>query len=212
MSSVLAQASPIRADLEFKVIRANRRAEAPSLLTRFFDPKALRDKLAAAPLSFWRRMYLGLLRSRTIPTITFAAFLADYVFGSGSPATLGLVTSVGANYMAGSYVALNGQNLSAINWHDWGIGTAGENVTDEGLQIPVGTARVQGSQSNPAANQYRSVATIVAVGPVAVSEWTLNSAATLGVCFDRRVFTAQGLDVGDAIQFTYTLTQPAGGS
>lgn len=92
--------------------------------------------------------------------------------------------------------------------------------------------RVAGTQSNPSANVYRSVATVVFTGttpPLSIVEWGIFSASGAGTLWDRRwmntgnapstqavaTLTAAPItitQVTDSIQTTYNLTCSAGGS
>ncbi|MFN7341553.1 MAG: hypothetical protein ACK5VI_10800 [Opitutia bacterium] len=101
--------------------------------------------------------------------------------------------------------------LENFNWHDSGTSSTAEAVGDSVLGTAAGPARVSGTQSEPATNQYRTVATISYTGTASIVEHGLFSASTAGVLFDRTVFTAVGVNNGDSIQFTYTLTVNAGG-
>lgn len=99
---------------------------------------------------------------------------------------------------------------------------------DTALVTDSGVARVTGVQSNPAGNQYRSVATMTFASSLAIVEWGLFSASSSGTLWDRRWFntsqapqvtastalTAAPINVnnGDSIQATYTATFNAGGS
>jgi hypothetical protein len=99
---------------------------------------------------------------------------------------------------------------------------------DTALVTAAGTARVSGTQSNPSANQYKSIATISFTSSLSIVEWGLFSASSSGTLWDRRWFntsgapattatgsltaSAIGVNSGDSIQFTYTLTINAGGS
>lgn len=106
---------------------------------------------------------------------------------------------------------MNTFELENFNWHDSGTGSTAEAVGDAALVTPAGPARVSGTQSEPATNQYRSVATISYTTTQSIVEHGLFSASTAGVLFDRTVFSAVGVNNGDSIQFTYTLTVNAGG-
>lgn len=99
---------------------------------------------------------------------------------------------------------------------------------DTALTTAAGTARVSGTQSNPSANIYKSLATISFTSSLAISEWAIFSASTSGTMLDRRYFntfgapattatgslTAAPINVvnADSIQFSYSLTVSAGGS
>lgn len=127
--------------------------------------------------------------------------------------SLGIVTTAGVNYMASDF-ASGGvtPTISGFKFHDSGTGTTAAAVGDTAMQTPSGVARVTGTPTNPSANQYRSVATIAYVSTLAITEWGLFSASTVGTLWDRRVFSAINVVSGDSIQFTYTLTVNNGGS
>ena len=102
-------------------------------------------------------------------------------------------------------------DINTFNFHDSGTGAVAENVTDTALGTPAGPARVAGTKSVPATNQYRSVATIAYTATLAITEHGLFSASTAGTLWDRSVFAAVNVVSGESIQFTYTLTLTAGG-
>ncbi len=125
----------------------------------------------------------------------------------------GIVTNAGVNYMASDFAAgLASPRISAFNFHDSGTGTNAPAVTDTGLQTPAGPVRVTGTQSNPAANQYKTVATITYSSALTITEWGLFSASTAGTLWDRRTFSAISVASGDSIQFSYTLSVNSGGT
>ena len=119
-----------------------------------------------------------------------------------------VVTNAGVAFLVDAM-----QNLTeaeAINWHQSGTGTAAEGVGDTGLGTAVGS-RIAGTQSEPSANVYRSVATLSYSASHAITEHGIFTAVSAGTLFDRSVFTAINVTNGDAIQFTYDLTVNAGG-
>ena len=123
----------------------------------------------------------------------------------------GLVTNAGVAYMAVDFAG-GADDISNFNNHGVGIGTTAAAVTDTALVNTTGApARVTGTRSNPAAGQYRTVATVAFTSSLAITEWGLFSAATAGTLWDRRVFAAINVASGDSIEFTYTLTINAGG-
>lgn len=127
----------------------------------------------------------------------------------------GIVTTAGVNYMASDF-ASGGvtPTISGFKFHASGVGTTAAAVGDTTIQTDPtpAPARVSGTASNPAANQYRSVATIAYTGTNAITEWGLFSALTAGTLWDRRVFAAINVVSGDSIQITYTLTVNNGGT
>jgi hypothetical protein len=119
-----------------------------------------------------------------------------------------LVTNAGVAFLVDAF-----QNLVEIenmNWHASGTGVAAEDVANTTLGTETGS-RVSGTQSEPAANQYRTVATVPYSGTLAITEHGLFSANAAGTLWDRSVFTAINVVNGDSIQFTYTLTVNSGG-
>ena len=126
---------------------------------------------------------------------------------------VGLVTTVGVNYMATDFTSgLTSPRIGAFQFHDCGTGTTAAAIGDTALQTPAGTARVSGTASNPSANIYKSVATISFTSTLAITEWGVFSASSSGTLWDHRVFSAINVNSGDSIQFTYQLTIAAGGS
>jgi hypothetical protein len=194
--------------------------------------------LIGRPIQWWRSLWAALRRKHIIPvTMGFAAFLAAYAVvdqphqalnlfrdqrvvkiimqGQRYGGQLGLVVTGGANFLATDMASGQASpRISSMNYHDSGTGTTAATSTDSGLQTQAGpTTRAAGTQSNPAANQYRSVGTISYTTSLAITEWGLfNQSAQGGTMWDHRVFSAINVNSGDSIQFTYTLTINAGGS
>ena len=96
-------------------------------------------------------------------------------------------------------------------FHDSGVGTTAENITDTAMETTDGESRATGTQTESAANAYRSVGTISYTTTKAITEHGLFNDASAGTLMDRTVFTAINVVNGDSIQFTYTLTISAGG-
>jgi hypothetical protein len=101
-------------------------------------------------------------------------------------------------------------------------------AADTALSTAAGTARVAGTQSNPSANVYKTIATIPFTGSLTISEWGLFSASSAGTLWDRRWFNTAGapattasaaltgstigVNNADSITFSYSLSVTAGGS
>lgn len=98
-----------------------------------------------------------------------------------------------------------------FKYHDAGVGTTAEANGDTGIETTDGESRATGTQTESAANAYRSVGTISYTSTKAVTEHGLFNDATTGTLMDRTVFSAVNVVSGDSIQFTYTLTLSAGG-
>ena len=122
----------------------------------------------------------------------------------------GLVTTVGVNLLAADWTNATG-TLKLANFHDSGTGAVAAGVGDIALGNATGNARVAGTQSNPAAGQYRTVATLSYTAGAAITEFALFTATTAGTLWDRKVFAAINVLAADSIQYTYTLTVTAGG-
>lgn len=97
-----------------------------------------------------------------------------------------------------------------FKYHDSGVGTTAENIADTAMETTDGESRVTGTQTESAANAYRSVGTISYTTTKAITEHGLFNDPTAGTLLDRTVFSAVNVGNGDSIQFTYTLTLTAG--
>ncbi len=96
-------------------------------------------------------------------------------------------------------------------YHDSGVGSTAENVTDTAIETTDGESRASGTQTEGAsANIYRSVGTIAYTSTLALREHGLFNASTAGTLMDRTVFTAINVVNGDSVQYTYELTVTAG--
>jgi hypothetical protein len=115
-----------------------------------------------------------------------------------------VVTDVGAQRVVDAFQALYA--LDTFNYHDSGTGNTAENQTDTALVAPAGPARVAGTKSEPASNQYRTVATITYAAAQTIAEHGLFGASTGAPLWDRSVFAGVVVAISDQIQFTYTLT------
>ena len=98
-----------------------------------------------------------------------------------------------------------------FKYHDSGIGTTAEASGDTGIETSDGESRATGTQTESAANAYRSVGTISYTTTKAITEHGLFNDPSAGTLMDRSVFSAINVVNGDSIQFTYTLTLTAGG-
>lgn len=121
-----------------------------------------------------------------------------------------VVTNVGVTFIRDAF--MNTVELEAMNAHGIGTGNTAEAVGDTALVTEVET-RVTGTQSTPASNQYTTTGTITATAArVVVEHGVFNSTTVSGSkLFDRSVFAAINLGIGDSLQAAYTLTLTAGG-
>lgn len=97
-----------------------------------------------------------------------------------------------------------------FKYHDSGVGTTAENIADTAMETTDGESRVTGTQTESAANAYRSVGTITYTSTKAITEHGLFNDATTGTLMDRTVFAAVNVVNTETITFTYTLTLTAG--
>lgn len=142
-----------------------------------------------------------------------AELSAIVLHADGSRTDLGVlsrrvVTNNGVAYLVDAL-----QNITEaenLNFHDAGTGVGAEAAADSALGTPFGGARITGTQSEPASNQYRTLAVIPFTSSLAITEHGVFSASSVGTLFDRSVFSAINVVNGDSIQFTYTLTLTAG--
>ena len=98
-----------------------------------------------------------------------------------------------------------------FKYHDSGVGTTAENVTDTAMETTDGESRATGTQTESSSVAYRSVGTISYTTTKAITEHGLFSSAASTTLMDRTKFDAINVVNGDSIQFTYTITWTAGG-
>lgn len=98
-----------------------------------------------------------------------------------------------------------------FKYHDSGVGTTAENVTDTAMETTDGESRATGTQTETSANIYRSVGTISYTTTKAITEHGLFNDASAGTLMDRTVFSAVNVVNGDSVAFTYSLTISSGG-
>jgi hypothetical protein len=127
----------------------------------------------------------GLLSCRVVTT-AFVAFLVDQ---------LQTETSVFGDF----------------KYHDSGVGVTAEDAGDTAIETTDGESRAAGTQTESAANAYRSVGTISYTTTKAITEHGLFNDSSAGTLMDRSVFAAINVENGDSVQFTYTLTCNSGG-
>jgi hypothetical protein len=170
------------------------------------------ERQAARVARYWW-LVVGLIIG--VVCTAFASYLQHLWFGLFvlGP-VVGIVTTAGVAYMAADFASGGvSPRISAFNFQDSGTGTNAAATTDTALQTPTGGARVAGTQTTPGStNVYKTVATISYTSTLAITEWGLFSASSSGTLWDRRVFSAINVLNGDAIQFSYSLTIPAGGT
>ncbi len=157
-----------------------------------------------------------------LPTFYGALYL-EKIRGDGERLPLGLatvavVTTAGVNFIVDAFQNL--VELEAMNFHGFGTGGAAEAVGNTALttelttQYAVDNTRPTGTQSEPSANVYRTVATLDPDADVAITEHGIfNQAASGGTLLDRSLFSVINLSGagGDTLQATYDFTVTSGG-
>lgn len=199
--------SPPTGELSIKVLRANGKVEDLGVVSRDI-PLFMQQRHTPR----WLRILAGTLLWLVAAGLLLALWALFRKLLLSFLVIFGIVTNAGINYMMADFLAASTNHIAAFNFHDSGTGTTAATVTDTALQTPTGTARSTGAQSNPAANQYKSIGTITYAGPFAVTEWGLLSAATVGTLWDHRIFGAVNVLSGDSIQYTYIVQGNSGGS
>lgn len=127
-------------------------------------------------------------------------------------ASLQKVTNAGVGFIVDAFT--NDVELETMQYHGIGTTNTAENNGDSDLaaelttQYSTNNTRATGTNNQPSANQYRSVATNNVDATVAIVEHGIFSSATVGagVLLDRSVFSTINLTSGDGLQSTYTLT------
>jgi hypothetical protein len=157
-----------------------------------------------------------------IPTIT-AELRARLFRADGTVIDYGIVsrrvvTDAGVAYLVDDWDG-GGSDINLLDFHGCGTGTNAEDAGDTALQTESTTAlnpdntRATGTNSQPAANQFRTIGTLTFDASAAVTEHGIFSQAATGggTLWDRSVFAAINVVSGDSIQFTYTCTINSGG-
>jgi hypothetical protein len=129
-----------------------------------------------------------------------------------------VITDAGVAFLVDDWDS-SAVDITDLHFHGCGTGTNAEAVGDTALQTESTTAlnpdstRATGTESQPAANQLRTVGTLTFDNTAAVTEHGIFSQAATGggTLWDRSVFSAINVVSGDSIQFTYTCTVSSGG-
>ncbi len=164
----------------------------------------------------WLAVRVAVLFSKLtgIPTLTSALSLVvrrsdgwtiDYgVVGYRS------ITTAFVNYMV-DQLQTETSTWGDFKFHDSGVGTTAENVSNTAMETTDGESRATGTQTETSANIYSSVGTIAYTTTKAITEHGLFNDASAGTLLDRTVFSAVNVVNGDSIQFSYALTVSSGG-
>jgi hypothetical protein len=174
----------------------------------------------------WRGLRrVAIARALQIPH-HYGVLYLDVLHADGTRTPLGLasmrvVTDTGVQFLVDALQNLVEPEL--MKFHGFGTGTTAEAasqtalVTEETTQYATDNTRPTGSQTEGAANVYRSVATYSpdsGTNPRPITEHGLFSQAATGggVMLDRSVFSAVNLvPSADSLQATYDFTIASGG-
>jgi hypothetical protein len=176
----------------------------------------LRNTLRPAYLRGWLAVHVGVPISRALGLMSaYGTLEACLIKADGTKVSYGVlghrvVTTAFVNFVT-DQLQTETSVFGDFKFHDAGVGTTAEAIGDTGIETTDGESRATGSQTESAANAYRSVGTIAYTSTKAVTEHGLFNDATTGTLLDRTVFSAINVVNGDSIQFTYTLTLSAGG-
>lgn len=126
-----------------------------------------------------------------------------------------VITDAGVAYLVDAFQGTT--EPENFKYHGFGTGSTAEAanqtalVTELTTQYATDNTRPTGSQTEGAANVYRTVATLTPDAGATIAEHGLFSATSAGTMLDRSQFTGLALVVGDSLQVTYDLTLTSGG-
>lgn len=121
----------------------------------------------------------------------------------------GKVTTAFRDFEAGQLVTETSA-YGDFKYHEVGTSNQAEANTDTALITTTGIARQTGTQTNPTASTYQSVATVTADTSETWQEHGLFNASSSGTLMDRSLISPTAPVVAsDTVQFTYTLTKNA---
>ena len=97
-----------------------------------------------------------------------------------------------------------------FKYHENGLGTTAEAITDTAIETTTGIARATGTQVETDHDTYKSVATITADATEAWTEHGLFNASTAGTLMDRTVHGAINVVSGNQVEYTFEFSVTAG--
>jgi len=183
----------------------------------------LRNSLRWSFFWGWLVNMLAILFSKVtgVPTIT-SQLEGRLIRVDGTVVNYGVlsrrvVTDAGVAYLVDDWDG-GGSDINLLDFHGCGTGTTAEAAGDTALVTESTTAlnpdstRATGTNSQPAAYQFRTIGTLTFDASAAITEHGIFSQAATGggTLWDRSVFSAINVVSGDSIQFTYTCTLTAG--
>ena len=174
----------------------------------------MRNTMRVAFIVGWLGYHLGHLYSKMFGSPVMLGKLEAVVWRNGKPVDYGclgyrVVTTAFVGFLV-DQLQTETSVFGDFKYHDSGVGTTAENITDTAMETTDGESRATGTQTESAANAYRSVGTIAYTTTKAITEHGLFNDVSAGTLMDRTVFSAINVVNGDSISFTYTLTVSAG--
>lgn len=179
-------------------------------------------KLSNLPKMFrglWRTRFMEMASGLTGFPVLAGDVAARLIRADGNVINYGtigymVITDAGVGALVDDW-ADGSKEITDFKFHASGTGVGAEAVGDTalGTESTTITDRATGVQSQPSANQLRSVATQTYTGAGAITEHGLFNIITesTGIIWDRSVFSAINVANGDSIQWTYTCTVSSGG-
>lgn len=116
-----------------------------------------------------------------------------------------VLTNVGEQHVCDM---LSGVSSTAFDWVGWGTGAGTAAKGDTTLFTEASEARIQGTKStngSGAAAKYQVISTITADGTKTITNAGAFTAVSGGTLVLKGDFTGVPLNLGDSIQFTFTL-------
>ena len=175
----------------------------------------IRNQLRLSYIKGWLAKYVGGPLANFAGAITIMGELrAVLTRADGSTLNYGVlgrrvVTTAWCEFMVDQHQTETSV-IGDFKYHDSGVGTTAENVTDTDIETTDGESRATGTQTEESSVIYRSVGTINYTSTKAITEHGLFSASTGATLMDRTKFAAINVVNGDSIQFTYGITYAAG--
>lgn len=209
----------MQSDLGFSGNLATRKISAPGPGLRW----KLKNTLRWSYFWGWLVNMLAILFSKVtgVPTIT-SVLEGRLIRADGQVINYGVlsrrvVTDAGVAFLVDDWDS-SAVDITDLHFHGCGTGTTAEAAGDTALVTESTTAlnpdstRATGTESQPAANQLRTVGTLTFDASAAITEHGIFSQAATGggTLWDRSVFSAINVVSGDSIQFTYTCTVSSG--
>ena len=121
----------------------------------------------------------------------------------------GKVTAAFRDFEAGCLVT-DQTSYGDFKYHEVGTDNTAESNAQTGLIASTGIARVAGTQTNPTASTYQTVATITADATETWQEHGVFNASSGGTMIDRSLLSpVANVQASDTVEFTYTVTKNA---